>query len=130
MKTLLTIACTSGLLLVGLPAVGQTPRQDSRQSTQVNKEQTTETNNGTIKTKADVYYGKVENYEPGKTLKVSVPGKVENTKSFDLDEHDQTVDVAANVKVGDWVRVEQKKDNNGHTTLMVKESKRHSNTSE
>lgn len=128
MKTLLTIACTSGLLLI--PAVSQTPRQDSRQSTQVSKEQTTETNNGTTKTKGDVYYGKVENYESGKTLKVSVPGKLENTKSFDLDERDQTVDIASNVKVGDWVRVEQKKDNNGHMTLTVKESKKHSNTSE
>ena len=125
MKTLLTIACTSGLLL--LPAVAQTARQDSRQSTQVNKQQTTETNNGTTKTNTNVYYGKVESYEPGKTLKVSVPGNTENTKSFDLDEHDQTVDISSNVKVGDWVRVEQKKDNNGHTTLRVKESKKHTN---
>ena len=123
MKTLLTIACTSGLLLTG--AVGQNPRQDSRQSTQTNKEQTTETNNGTSTTKSTVYYGKVESYEPGKTLKVSVPGKLQNTKSFDLDERDQTVDIASTVKVGDWVRVEQKKDNNGHTTLTVKESKKH-----
>ena len=128
MKTLLTIACTSGLLLAGLPASAQTPRQDSRQSTQTNKEQTTETNNGTTKTKSEVYYGKVESYEPGKTLKVSVPGKVENTKSFDLDERDQTVDIASSVKVGDWVRVDQKKDNNGHTTLTVKESKKHASS--
>jgi hypothetical protein len=128
MKTLLTIACTSGLLLAGLPAIAQTPRQDSRQSTQEDKEQTTQTNNGTAKTKADIYYGKVESYDPGKTLKVSVPGKLENTKSFDLTERDQTVDIASNVKVGDWVRVEQKKENNGHTTLTVKESKKHSNS--
>lgn len=127
MKTLLTIAGTSALLLAGLPALAQTPRQDSRQSTQVNKQQTTETNNGTVKENSQVYYGKVESYEPGKTLKVSVPGKVENTKSFDLDEHDQTVDISSNVKVGDWVRVDQKKDNNGHTTLTVKESKKHRN---
>ena len=128
MKTLLTIACTSGLLLAGLPAMAQTPRQDSRQSTQVNKQQTTETSNGTVKANSEVYYGKVESYEPGKTLKVSVPGNVENTKSFDLNERDQTVDIASNVKVGDWVRVEQKKDNNGHTMLRVKESKKHSNS--
>ena len=127
MKTLLTIACTSALLLAGLPALAQTPRQDSRQSTQVNKQQTTETNNGTVKENSQVYYGKVESYEPGKTLKVSVPGNVENTKSFDLDQHDQTVDISSNVKVGDWVRVDQKKDNNGHTTLTVKESKKHRN---
>jgi hypothetical protein len=124
MKTLLTIASTSALLLAGLPGSAQTPRQDSRQSTQITKEQSTETNNGTAKTKSEVYYGKVESYEAGKTLKVSVPGKIQNTKSFDLDERDQTVDIASNVKVGDWVRVEQRKDNSGHTTLTVKESKK------
>jgi hypothetical protein len=121
MKTLLTVLCTSGLIL-GIPAMAQTPRQDSRQSTQVSKEKTTETNSGSVKTKSEIYYGKVESYEPGKTLKVSVPGKLENTTSFDLDEKDETVNIPSNVKVGDWVRVDQQKDNNGHTTLTVKES--------
>lgn len=128
MKLLMTVICTSGLLLAGIPAIAQTPSQDSRQSTQVSKDKATQTNSGTVKTKADIYYGKVEAYEPDKTLKVSVPGKVENTKSFDLSEKDQTVDIASNVKVGDWVRVEQKKDNNGHVTLTVKESTKHPKT--
>ena len=125
MKILLTVVCTSGLLFTGISAIAQTPSQDSRQSTQVSKDKTTQTNSGTVKTKGDVYYGKVEAYDPGKTLKVSVPGKLENTKSFDLSDKDQTTDVASNVKVGDWVRVEQKKDNNGHVTLTVKESTKH-----
>jgi hypothetical protein len=124
MKTLLTIVCTSGLL-AGIPALAQTPSQDSRRSSETNQDTSTTTNNGTTKTKADVIYGKVEAYETGKTLKVSVPGKLQNTKSFDLTDKDQTVNIDSNVKVGDWVRVDQKKDNNGHATLTVKETTKH-----
>jgi len=123
MKTLLTVTCASALFLAGNIAFSQ--KADSNNSKQVTKEQTTESNNGTTKAKSDIYYGKVEAYEAGKSLKVSVPGKIVNTKSFDLDDRDETVNVAANVKVGDWVRVEQKKDNNGHTTLTVKETTKH-----
>src|SRR5215469_3994031 len=114
MRTLLTVTCASALFFVGNTVFAQ--KTDSNNSKEVNQQQTTETNNGTVKTTSDTYYGKVEAYEPGKTLKVSVPGKVVSTKSFDLSDNSQTVDVASNVKVGDWVRVQEKKDNNGHTT--------------
>jgi len=123
MKTLLTVTCASALFLAGNKAFAQ--KADSNNSKEVTKEQTTETNNGTAKTKSDIYYGKVESYEPGKTLKVSVPGKIVSTKSFDLNEKNETVDVASNVKVGDWVRVQEKTDNSGHTTLTVKETTKH-----
>ena len=123
MRTLLTVTCASALFLAGNTVFAQ--KADSNNSKEVNQEKTAETNNGTAKTKSDIYYGKVESYDPGKTLKVSVPGKIVNTKSFDLNDRDETVNVASNVKVGDWVRVEQKKDTNGHTTLTVKETTKH-----
>lgn len=117
MRTLLTTGCAAALLLAGNLAVAQ-----SSNSEQVNRDKTTETQNQTTKTKSDTVYGKVESYRPGKSLKVSVPGKIVKSKSFDLDEKNQSVNIASNVKVGDWVRVQQKTDNNGHKMLTVKES--------
>lgn len=119
MRTLLATGCAAAFLLAGNLAVAQ-----SSDSSQVKQNKTTETQNETTKTKSDTVYGQVESYQPGKSLKVSIPGKIKKSKTFDLDEHNTTVDVASNVKVGDWVRVQQKKDNNGHKTLTVKESTR------
>ena len=67
-------------------------------------------------------YGKIESYEPGKSIKVTVPGKIINTKSFDLDDKNATVDAAANLKVGEWVSVAERTDNNGHKTITIKPS--------
>jgi hypothetical protein len=119
MRTLLATGCAAALFLAGNLAVAQ-----SSNSEQVNQSKTTETQNETTNTKSDTVYGKVEAYQPGKSLKVSVPGKIVKSKSFDLDEKNQKVDIASNVKVGDWVRVQQKTDNNGHKMLTVKEAKR------
>ena len=76
----------------------------------------------TAKTSTDTVYGKVESYEPGKSIKVTVPGKIVSTKSFDLDNKDAAVNIAPSVKVGGWVSVVEKTDNNGHKTITVKPS--------
>jgi hypothetical protein len=70
----------------------------------------------------DTVYGKVENYEAGKSIKVTVPGTIVSTKTFDLGDKDTTVNVAANVNAGDWVSVVQKTDSTGHKSVTVKHS--------
>jgi hypothetical protein len=75
-----------------------------------------------VKTSTDTVYGKIESYEPGKSIKVTIPGKLVQTKSFDLDDKNTTVDAASNLKVGEWVSVAEKTDNNGHKTITVKPS--------
>src|SRR5512141_1984461 len=80
----------------------------SKQSKEVQQETKTTTTNTTAKTSTDTVIGKVESYEAGKSIKVTVPGKIISTKSFDLDSKGQTVNVAPNVKVGGWVSVVEK----------------------
>src|SRR5438270_204055 len=121
MKALLTPVVVFGLVCGGGTfALGQ---NDSRAAAQNSKEEKdnskTVTNSGKTKTDTDTVYGKVEGYEPGKSIKVSVPGTVVTTKSFDLAGSDITANVASNIKVGDWVRVQEKTDNNGHKTVSV-----------
>ena len=117
MRTLLATGCAAAFLLTGNLAVAQ-----NSDSSQTKQNKTTEDQSQITKTKSDTVYGKVEAYQPGKSIKVTVPGKIVKHKSFDLNEKNETVNVASNVKVGDWVRVQQKKDNNGHKTLTVKET--------
>jgi hypothetical protein len=93
-----------------------------QQSKEVHQETKTTTANKTAKTATDTVYGKVEAYEPGKSIKVTVPGKIISTKSFELDNKDATVNVAPNVKTGEWVSVLEKTDANGHKTVTVKPS--------
>ena len=91
------------------------------------KEQVTDTKtttaSGTTKTHQDTVYGKVEEYTPGKSIKVSVPGKIIDTKTFDLADKDVMSHVASNIKVGDWVSVMEKTDKNGKKHLQVQHSK-------
>ena len=82
----------------------------------------TTTANKTAKTSTDTVYGKVDAYEPGKSIKVTVPGKIISTKSFDLDNKDATVNVAPHLKTGEWVSVVEKTDASGHRTVTVKPS--------
>ena len=56
------------------------------------------------------------------SIKVTVPGKIVSTKSFDLDAKDTTVNVASDVKTGEWVCAAEATDNNGHKTVTVKPS--------
>ena len=67
-------------------------------------------------------YGKVESYDPGKSIKVTVPGAVINSKTFDLSGSDITANVPSGIKEGDWVRVREKTDNKGHKTVTVSPS--------
>jgi|ERR1041384_1065860 ribosomal protein S17 len=94
----------------------------SKQSKEVQQETKTMTTHGTEKVSTDTVYGKIESFEAGKTIKVTIPGKIVSTKSFALDSKDETVNVAPNLKVGDWVSVAEKTDNNGHKTVTVKPS--------
>jgi biotin carboxyl carrier protein len=94
----------------------------AKQSKEVQQDTKTMTANRTAKTSTDTVYGKVESYEAGKSIKVTVPGTLVSTKSFDLDNKDTTVNVASNVKAGDWVSVVEKTDSNGHKTVTVKPS--------
>jgi ribosomal protein S17 len=117
MRSLLATGCAAALFLAGSLAVAQ-----KSDSAQVKQNKTTEAQSQISKTKSDTVYGKVEAYQPGKSIKVSVPGKIVKHKTFELNEKNQTVNVASNVKVGDWVRIRQTKENNGHKMLTVKES--------
>jgi hypothetical protein len=119
MKKVLPTACAFAVVLTGTSFAAQDKATAAKQSKEVHQETKTTTTNKTAKTSTDTVYGRVENYEPGKSIKVTVPGKVVSTKSFDLDAKDTTANVASNVKTGEWVRVVEKTDNNGHKTITV-----------
>jgi len=125
LKTLLTPTCAMALLFAGgSVTMGQNkPGSDSRSAAQHSREEKdsskTVTENGTAKTDTDTVFGKVESFDQGKSIKVSVPGTIVTTKSFDLSGKDVTANVASGIKVGDWVRVRETTDNNGHKTVKV-----------
>jgi hypothetical protein len=125
MKSILAGVCAFGLAVAGSSlAVAQEKAKPSQSSTEVQQDtKVTKGNNKTTKTSTDVVSGKVETYEAGKSIKVSVPGKISTSKSFDLDSKDETINVPADVKVGDWVKVSEKTDNNGHKTVTVSHTK-------
>src|SRR5690349_9805419 len=60
----------------------------SQSSSEVTQQKKAVTNGGTQKTDVDTVIGKVENFEPGKSIKVSVPGTIITSKSFDLSGND------------------------------------------
>ena len=66
--------------------------------------------------------GKVESFEPGKSIKVSVPGTVITSKSFDLSGKDVTANVPSSTKVGEWVCVRETDESNGHKIIAVSRS--------
>jgi len=124
MKKFIPSCCATALLFVGtLPDFAQ---KASDQSTETKQNTTTMTANGTVKGTTDTINGKVESYDAGKSLKVSVPGKIITSKSFSLDSKDYTYNVVPNLKLGDWVTVTEKTDTKGHKSLTVKHSKAHS----
>ena len=123
MKALVTSVCAAALICGGaLVSAAQDKSTASKQSKEVQQETKTTTSNGTAKTNADIVTGKVESFEAGKSLKVTVPGKIVSTKSWDLDNKDWTYHVAPNLKVGDRVRVSEKTETNGHKVLSVQHS--------
>jgi hypothetical protein len=83
----------------------------------------TTTDSGTYKTSTDRMFGKVEEYQLNKSIKITTPGKSEGTRTIDLTAKDQTTKIAPGVKVGDWVSVVERTGKNGRKTLTIKPSK-------
>lgn len=131
MKTILTSICAVAFIFSGATfAAGQYKNPDktsdkssaSNQSKEIQQNTKTTTESGTAKMSTHTVYGRVESYDTGKSLKVTVPGKISSTTTFDLNAKDTTADVASNIKTGEWVRVTEKTDNNGHKTITVRPS--------
>jgi len=121
MKTIFTSVCALSLAF-GTVSFAQDKGTAASQSKEVQQDTKTTTADRTAKTTSDTVYGKIESYDIGKSIKVTVPGKIINTKSFDLDDKNTTVDAASNLKVGEWVSVVEKTDSNGHKTVTIKPS--------
>src|SRR5437868_8808149 len=122
MKNILTGVCAISFIFAGGSFAAQDKGTAAKQSKEVQQDTKTTTSSKTMKTSTDRVYGKVESYEPGKSIKVTVPGKIVSTKSFDLDDKDTTVNVAPSIKKGDWVSVTERTANNGRKTITVKHS--------
>ena len=131
MKRILTTTCMAALLGAGIAGAqdrnaanpnANYPRDSSHASKEVTQDTKTITNSGTTTNSTDTVYGRIESYDPNKSIKVSAPGKVITSKSFDLNAKNETVNVAPGLKVGDWVSVNQRTDNNGHKTITVERS--------
>ena len=123
MKPLLTPFCAA-ILMMGttalLPAQDKsTAARESKETTQTNKVQT---DSGTAKENNDLVYGKVEKYEAGKSINVTVPGTIIKTKTFDLDDKGTAYNVPSNIKVGDWVSILEKDGPNGKKSVTIKHS--------
>jgi len=76
MKTLITSVCTTALICAGTFAVAQDKSTAAKQSKEVQQETKTSTAKGTAKVTTDTVNGKVQNFEAGKSIKVTVPGKI------------------------------------------------------
>lgn len=123
MRRLMVPFCAVALILAGTSAGSANDKSAAAKETkEVQQDTKTITNNGTTKTSTDTIYGKVESYDPGKSIKVTIPGKIVSTKSFDLNTKDWTYHVARNLKAGQFVEVIEKTDNAGHKTLSVQPS--------
>src|SRR5437667_11354705 len=118
MKTILTGVCALALSFAG-SSFAQDKSTAAKSSKETQQSTKTMTSSKTTKTEVEVVSGKVDSYEPGKSISVTVPGKIVKTKSFDLDSKNETVHMASNLKKGDWVTVREKTANNGHKTLTV-----------
>src|SRR5712691_10330475 len=100
MKTM-TVRAIS--LVLASASFAQDKSTAAKQSKEVQQETKTTTANKTAKISTDTVYGKVESYEPNKSIKVTALGKIITTKSFDLDDKNTTVNVVPTVKTGGWV---------------------------
>jgi hypothetical protein len=119
--TSLNIGLIAGMFIWCANAPAQNTKP-SEQSSEVNQQTKTSTNSGTNKATTDTVFGKVEDFEAGKSIKVSVPGKIITSKTFDLSGKDLTAHVPSSVKVGDWVRVRETDESNGHKVVTVSHS--------
>ena len=123
MKSHLTPFCAAILIMGGVTLASAqdkaTASKESKETTATNKVQT---NSGTAKENNDLVYGKVEKYEPGKSINVTVPGTIIKTKTFDLDDKNTKYNVPSNIKAGDWVSVLEKDGPNGNKSVTIKHS--------
>src|ERR1700688_1380583 len=129
MKLFLTPFCAALLIMGGTTLVSAqdkaTASKEGKEPTATNKVQT---NSGTAKENNDLVYGKVEKYEPGKSINVMVPGTIIKTKTFDLDDKNTMYNVPSNIKVGDWVSVLEKEGPNGKKSVTIKHSAKKANS--
>ena len=124
MKKFLGILSTVTLFTaLSLTAAADDKKPKTSGSYESKSTNTTTTDTGTTKTNADTVYGKVEEYVPGKSIKITTPGKTEGTKTYDLADKDMVHHVASNVKVGEWVSVTEKTDNHGKKMMTIARSK-------
>lgn len=121
-------AILAGALTLGTAAYAQTDTtskakrsKDYGSHEQVQDTKTT-TDSGTSRMKKDTIFGKVEAYEMGKSMKITTPGKREGTRTISLSGRNLTANVDPDVKVGEWVSVNEQKDNSGHKTITIKKS--------
>jgi hypothetical protein len=122
MKILLTGVCA--LALTAVPATFAQDKSTAAKSSTDTQQTTTKTMNGkTVKSNTEVVTGQVDSYEAGKSLSVTVPGKIVKTKSFDLNDKNETVHMSSTIKKGDWVTVRETTNNNGHKTVTVSRTK-------
>ena len=111
-------------LFTGMSLVANAQSKDKPTGSYESKSTNTTTTDGsTTRTTSDTMYGKIEAYTPGKSIKITTPGKTEGTKTFDLDTKDVSYHVPGNLKVGDWVAVTEKTDNHGKKVTTISHSK-------
>jgi hypothetical protein len=131
MKKYFTLVCSTGLVVAAL-AAGQEPlyppvpiprTNPTKGSKETIEETKVTTDSGTTKTSSATLIGKVEAYEAGKWIRLSTPGKMESSRSVDLQGKDITAHVNAGVKVNSWASVVEKTDAKGHKTITVEPAK-------
>jgi hypothetical protein len=111
-------------LMAGMSTIAPAQTKDkTRGSYESKSTNTTSTDTSTTKTTSDTFYGKIEEFTAGKSIKITTPGKIEGTKTFALDTKDETFHVPSNLKVGDWVSVTEKTDNHGRKVMTIAHSK-------
>jgi hypothetical protein len=113
-----TLAAAQEPLYPPLPKTS--PTKGSHETLQQTKVMT---DSGTKATSTDTLTGKVEAYEPGKSIKISTPGKIESDRTIELQGKDVTARVNSSIKKGSWVIVLTKTDENGHKTITLEPSK-------
>ena len=129
MKLHLRWFCAGILIMGGATLVSAQDKADaSKQSKQTTETNKVQTDSGTAKENNDLVYGKVEKYEPGKSINVTVPGTIIKTKTFDLDDKNTRYNVPSDIRVGDWVSVLEKDGPNGSKSVTIKHSAKKGNS--
>ncbi len=111
-----TTALFAAGMLCAAP-VGQQSSNPANSRRTTETQQTTTTNGSTTKQHTVATVGKVVKFKAGDSLEVQT-AKGRN-KTFDLNARNTEVSGAENVRNGEMVKVIQRKDNNGKTTISV-----------